>query len=321
MDENRFEIRIALTRAILELFSSADVVAWAKAGHGCDLAMGGPRRHVGTGLGQDVDGGTKIDARDLIESSEELGVGFDLVVDFQFDLGDGALEAVDLIHLDGDQLLSVGGDGTGEGIAKLRDLLAQTAASQFGEQNRVGRALTDAVEHVGSGNAEQVRCHRGELDTGDLEMLFDTILLAGSGLDEGSTIAGELSELAELSIRYEAGLDQTMTKQFGQPLGVGFVGLSSRHVHDVLGVADHDLHVALQRIVDRHPIHPGAFHQHVSDPQFDQLLPHLNELVRERSKLEFDLMKAVSLSDQDTDVENLLMNVYACTSLMKHIHP
>ena len=91
--------------------------------------------------------------------------------------------------------------------------------------------------------------------------------------------------------------------------GIVLVGLATGYVHDVLCVADHDLDEPFQRVIDRHPVHPGALHQNVGDTQLHQLLSQLDQLMREGPKLEFELFGSAAVSDQRTNENALLVNV------------
>ena len=64
-----------------------------------------------------------------------------------------------------------------------------------------------------------------------------------------------------------------MADQVGDPLGVLHIGLASRHVADVAGIADDQLKVPFQNRIDRFPVDARTFHADMRDAQFLQPVP------------------------------------------------
>lgn len=90
----------------------------------------------------------------------------------------------------------------------------------------------------------------GQLDVGVLQHLLDAVghrrLLAG----QLGALAGQVAQLALAGRRDEAGGQQPVLEQLGDPGAVGHVGLAPRHLLDVLGVDEQDLDPALQDVID-----------------------------------------------------------------------
>jgi len=56
-----------------------------------------------------------------------------------------------------------------------------------------------------------------------------------------------------------------VAEEVGDPLGILYIGLPSRHILDVTGIDHPDGEFLLQKVVDGLPKDPGALHGHVSD--------------------------------------------------------
>ena len=63
-------------------------------------------------------------------------------------------------------------------------------------------------------------------------------------MDAGCAIAGQFAQFTLGTVRDEAGAQQTMPQEIGDPLGVFDVRLASWHGFDVLGIDDQHLNVA-----------------------------------------------------------------------------
>ena len=63
----------------------------------------------------------------------------------------------------------------------------------------------------------------------------------------------------------EAGLEQAVAQQIGDPFGILDVRLATGHGFDVLGVGEQHLKLALEQVIGGLPVHAGALHGHVGD--------------------------------------------------------
>ena len=79
--------------------------------------------------------------------------------------------------------------------------------------------------------------------------------------------ARQRAQLLHRRRRHEAGADQAVGQQVGQPHRVVDVGLAPGHVLDVRGVGQHQLEVAFEHMPHRLPVHAGGLHGDVLDAE------------------------------------------------------
>jgi hypothetical protein len=106
-----------------------------------------------------------------------------------------------------------------------RILLARDQRSQDGQTRHAG--------HLGG--------NRGELDIRSFEDLLDPVDLRRPFPDERRAVAGQLAQLPLRARRDEAGPEQAVAEEVGDPLGVPDVGLASGRSLDVGRVDDEEL--------------------------------------------------------------------------------
>jgi hypothetical protein len=113
------------------------------------------------------------------------------------------------------------------------------------------------------GHRPHRRCHRGEFDDRVLEDFLETLDLVGPVVDLGLLVPGQLAELSDVGRGHKGGPHHPRRGHVGQPLGVGEVGLPSRDVLHVLGVAQQPFfEEPLEGVVDRSPVDPRRLHGH-----------------------------------------------------------
>ncbi len=78
-------------------------------------------------------------------------------------------------------------------------------------------------------------------------------------------IAHQVAQIANGFGRNEAGFEQAMAQQVGEPFTILNVRFVAGHRLHVLGVDQDDLKAAFQDVEDRSPIDAGAFHGHMGD--------------------------------------------------------
>jgi hypothetical protein len=104
------------------------------------------------------------------------------------------------------------------------------------------------------------------LDAGVHWHLGQPLPLAGALLGELLAVPGPDAQLGDRAGGDEAGPQQPVLVQLSDPLAVGQVRFAARDVAHVRRVADAHLDPGLgQRVVDRPPVHPRAFHRRVRD--------------------------------------------------------
>ena len=122
-----------------------------------------------------------------------------------------------------------------------------------------------------------------DLDAGVLQHLGQPLPLAGALPDELLAVPGPLPQRRHLRARDEAGPQQPVFMQLGDPLAVRQVRLAARDVAHVRRVVHAHLDPgAGQGVIDRPPVHPGAFHRRVGHAQLRQPAGHLLQRPPER---------------------------------------
>ena len=85
-------------------------------------------------------------------------------------------------------------------------------------------------------------------------------------LDELAAISQQLPQFPEWSCWDEALGDEAVPNQIGDPLGILYVSLATRHIANVPGIADDQLKIPFQHSIDRAPVDSGALHADVGHP-------------------------------------------------------
>ena len=124
----------------------------------------------------------------------------------------------------------------------------------------------ERLQHRPAGSAKHIRGDVAELDVGRLEDLLHPIGLPGALLDQLPPVTGQLAQFAEGRRGHETRPEQAMLQQPRDPLAILNVGLPPGHRLNVLGVHEEELDAALQNLVDRPPVDPGALHRDVCAP-------------------------------------------------------
>ena len=169
------------------------------------------------------------------------------------------------------------------GHLQLVGLAAQHAQGQSGQPGWVPLAGDQRLDHRPAGLTQHVAGHRVDLDPGVFQYLGQPLPLAGALLDELLAIPRPLPQRCHPRVRDEAGPQQPVLVQFGDPLAVPQVRLAARDVAHVRRVAHAYLDPGLhQRMADRPPVHTRAFHRGVGHAQLRQPARHLPQRPPER---------------------------------------
>jgi hypothetical protein len=78
----------------------------------------------------------------------------------------------------------------------------------------------------------------------------------GALFDQGAAIAGQLSDVADLPCRDEAGADQTVLGQLADPLAITYSGPAARHIAHVASVEKPAGELTFEYVEDGPPIDP-----------------------------------------------------------------
>jgi hypothetical protein len=173
-------------------------------------------------------------------------------------------------------------EARGQRLAQGRQLGPQPALGQLGQRLGVGHAVDEGVQHRPSRDAHDVGRDRGQLHAGVLEQLVHAVDLAGALVAERLAVAGEVPQLADRRRRHEAGTQQPVGQQLGDPDRVDGVGLASGDVLEVGGVDEQQLEVVLQQVVGRLAVHAGRLHRHVRHPQLREPVAQRQQIRRGR---------------------------------------
>jgi hypothetical protein len=161
------------------------------------------------------------------------------------------------------------------------------------------------------------------LDAGVLQHLGQPLPFTGALLDELLAVPGPLPQRRHLRVRDEAGPQQPVLVQLGDPLAVPQVRLAARDVAHVRRVAHAHLDPGLgQGVADRPPVHTRAFHRGVTHAQLRQPARHLLQRPPERLELPHGHRALARLlsGQPDRHPDHLLVHVDPGDTRMDDIH-
>jgi hypothetical protein len=177
-------------------------------------------------------------------------------------------------------------------------------------------------EHLPPADPEHVGGDRRQLDIRRLQHLVQPVDLLRPLLHQRLAVAGQLAQLADRRRRDEAGPEQAVAQQVGQPLAVLDVGLAAGHGLDVLGVDQHDgAPLPLQQVEDRLPEDAGALQRDVRDAERVEPVRQRQQVRRHRREGAHLLAHpAVLLGDQDAHHHRPLVDIEPAASRVHHLH-
>ena len=140
-------------------------------------------------------------------------------------------------------------------------------ADARGQALGVAVPVDEGLQHRTAALAQDIRKHDAELEVGVFEHLLDALGVGAPLAHELLAGARERAQLLHGSRRHEAGPDQAVRQQVGQPRRVVDVGLAAGHVLYVRGVGQHQLEVAFEHMPHRFPVHAGGLHGDVLDAE------------------------------------------------------
>ena len=201
-------------------------------------------------------------------------------------------------------------------------LAAQLPSGEIRHRLGRGLALDQRPEHRAAGHAEDVAGDARQLDVGGLQELQEPVAFGRLALHQLAAVAQQLAQLPQRRRRHEALGDQAVADQIGDPLGILHIGLATRHVADVPGVADDEVEMPFQHGIDRAPVDAGALHADLRHPKLLQPVPQRFQIARHRPEGPHLLPRPLARgADQDAGNDRLLMHVQPATPLNDHLHP
>jgi hypothetical protein len=129
--------------------------------------------------------------------------------------------------------------------------------AQVRQDQGVGLACHERIQHHARGLAEDIRDHRRQLEIGILQGFLHAIAGASAFSDQGRARASQVPQLSLPGRWDEAATHQLVLQQISNPLGVAHIGLAPRNRFDVLRIDDEERKGVRQQVLDRLPIHPG----------------------------------------------------------------
>ena len=229
------------------------------------MAGGGEARHVEADLGHDDAGRELADAGDGAQQRDGLAKGLEAVAHLRVDGGDGGVDGVDLAEMEAQQQALVGGHPAAQGRDQLGPRGADPGAdparqrsgslSPAASASRMARPLSPMMSESTEPSLRLAACS-GLVDALDVTGLLADQLLAG---------AGQVAQRLHRRRRHEAGADQAVGQQVGQPHGVVHVGLAAGHVLDLRRVGQHQIERFGEHRPDRLPVDAGGLHGGVGD--------------------------------------------------------
>jgi hypothetical protein len=134
------------------------------------------------------------------------------------------------------------------------DLCPHPGSGQIGQNLRVAFAGDQRLDHRAAGHAEGVRGDGGQFDARVFQYLLQPLQFPGPLLHQAGAVSGEIAQPPYSRRGHEAGPDQAMFDQPGDPCRVGDVGLAAGDVAHVPGVEQLQFEGVFEQVVDRFPL-------------------------------------------------------------------
>src|SRR5260370_10208935 len=115
----------------------------------------------------------------------------------------------------------------------------------------------DGLDDGSAGGTQHIGGHRVEFDASVFEDFVNPVMYAVALLDQLDSIACQIAQIASRPGRYEAGPDEAVRQQLGNPLAVAGVRLPSWDGLNLKRIGEDQLKITLQRFADRTAVHAG----------------------------------------------------------------
>ena len=169
-------------------------------------------------LGEDHAGAEVADPRNGLQLGDGGAKGFDMRVDLLIDPGDGFVEHVDLLEVQGEQEAVVFGHPAAQRLAQGLGRAPDPPMRQLGKPGGVGLAVDQRLDHRPAADPGDVGDRRIELDVGVLQRLLQPLDVAGPLAHQLLAGAQQAALFLRRGIGDEAAADQAMRQQIGQPV-------------------------------------------------------------------------------------------------------
>lgn len=169
LDEGGLEPGVAFPEPRRASLARAFIITGAQARPRNEMGRGGERRHVGSDLSQDDRGDGVADARNGQETLKFAAKGAPDIPEAILDEVNGLLELLDLMKMNSQQQPVTLRGPASKRLAHLIDGRLDLAAAQGQQDVGIGLAFDERPDDRPSGDAEDMRQNRFELDVGLLE--------------------------------------------------------------------------------------------------------------------------------------------------------
>ncbi len=102
-------------------------------------------------------------------------------------------------------------------------------------------AGNDGLNDGSAGGTQNVAGDHVQLDAGIFEDFVNPVVDAIAFFGQLDSVACQIAQLTRSPGRDEAGLDQTMSQQFGNPLAVAHVGLPAGNAFDLIRIGQYQM--------------------------------------------------------------------------------
>ena len=181
-------------------------------------------------------------------------------------------------------------------------------------------AVDERLQHRAPALAQDVAEHDAELEVGVLQHLLDALDVRGALAHELLARARQRAQLLHRRRRHEAGADQAVGQQIGQPHRVVDVGLAPGHVLHVRGVGQHQLEVAFEHMPHRLPVHAGGLHRDVLDAEGVEPVGQLQQARGGGGKGAHFLQRRAVAGDAHAGHDRLLVHVQSRAARVDDFH-
>src|SRR6266511_1066685 len=182
---------------------------------------------------------------------------------------------------------------------QLGNLVAQLTLGQLRQHRYVFLPGYQRFNHLASRHPQHITGHRAQFDVGGLQHFLDAVVDRISLLHQLGLLAGQIPKLALLTVRDKTRPEQPTLHQLRYPLRVLHVGLSPRHLLDVLRIDHPRFEMSFEQIEHRLPVHPRRLHRHMRHPRLGQPLAQLYQIRRHCAELPQRALHRAILSIKD----------------------
>ena len=142
------------------------------------MAGAGEDAHVRTDLGDDRRGRRLLDAGHTHQPLDGGAKGRNLSLDALVEIGNVALDLLDLTQVPAEQIAVVLADAAAQRLDQRPARALEPRAAELGNLARVALAGNDRLQHATAARPHRIGQHRGQLDVGVLQDLVDPVLVA-----------------------------------------------------------------------------------------------------------------------------------------------